>query len=380
MDRVARHLKRERRKIGNEELESRLVAHKHWLETGEKEGARFISGCEEDLREVHLVDADLKKADLSEADLSGALLERINLHGAILKGTDLSGAWLLNADLTDAFLVYANLERTNLFGANLSRAAIKARLVFANLAKTNLSNAGLAMADLSGASLQEANLSGASLGGANLTGTDLRGAELADASVHGTNLKRVVGLYGWDRARNMGSVKNAQWALYAHPRDFASWSLLRFIGTLHLFSASYISFLAIVIYSTTMRWINAHVGSIHAWAAEHAAGPVQELAALAARTPTLPVQRHLGLLLLAIGLLAIATTLHAIFCPEAIKEATETCWTRELDQPLLEYRSAMYAHFWVRYATLICFALGGGYTLLYILWRAERALWYLLAS
>ena len=93
-----------------------------------------------------------------------------------------------------------------------------------------------------------------------------------------------------------------------------------------------------------------------------------------------PVQRHFGVLLLAIALLALATTLHAIFCPEAVKEATETRWTRELNQPLIEYRSAMYHRIWVRYITPVSFTLGGAYTLLYLLWRAARALSFLLSA
>ncbi|MCI0349167.1 MAG: hypothetical protein L0Z53_07060 [Acidobacteriales bacterium] len=76
-------------------------------------------------------------------------------------------------------------------------------------------------------------------------------------------------------------------------------------------------------------------------------------------------------------MLAIATTLFAFFCPEPIKEATETRWARELNQSVLEYRSAKYAHPVMRHACLVLFTVGGGCSLLYLLWRGAIALVFL---
>jgi len=264
-------------------------------------------------------------------------------------------------DLSGADLGHVNLSRAKLKWANLSGA---------ELFEANLSGAALVRADLSKTLLRSANLSGAELHKATLDGADVSCASLVGAS----------GLFGRDRAGGLGTVKNAEWAVYSHKRDFAHWAILRFVGTLHLFSASYVVFIAVTIYATAMRWLNSHVGLLHEWADERGGGPAAEIAALVARIPLLPVQRHFGVLLLATFLLAVAKTLHALFCPELIKEATETRWTRELNQPLIEYRSAMYSRFWVRYFTFVFFVLGGGYTLGYLVWRAARALWFLLFS
>ncbi|MFN0131222.1 MAG: pentapeptide repeat-containing protein [Phycisphaerales bacterium] len=331
-----------RRKVSREELDKRLLAHIKWLKSEKKEGARFRSGERE--------------------DLSGERMPGVNLSGALLWFADLNGADLEKAELGGGDLVGANLS-----GANLQKA---------NLSGTRLIGVSLREADL-----REAELSGAELFEANLSGADLRLANVASANLRKTQLFRTRGLYGPDRATSLGVVKGAEHAVYGHKHDFAHWALLRFLGTLHLFSASYIAFVAITVYATALRWHNQHVPIWHAWAREHDSwsdGLVRFFAGLVLRIPELPVQRHFGILLVAIGLLALATTLHALFCPEAIKEATETRWTRELNQPLIEYRSAMYHRFWVRYITLISFGLGGLYTLGYLLWRASRALWYLL--
>ena len=338
-----------RRKVDAEELKARLAAHKLWLESEHKAGAQFVSGEDE---------------DLSGAELLGA-----NLSGTNLSKANLSGAFLRHANLSVAKLVSANLSVADLWAANLSGA---------NLSEANLSGAHLSEANLSVADLWAANLSGAHLRYANLSGADLRRAVLDNADVRDAELLGVGGLYGRDRATGLATVKEAEWADYGHRRDYAHWAFLRFIGTLRIFAASYAGFIGITAYVSGVRWYNEHVGRWHQWAAEHGDGPVKHWAALVAKVPALPVQTHFGWMLAAIGLLVIASTLFAVFCPEPIKEATETRWTRELNQPLIEYRSAMYAGLWWRYICLICFVVGGGYTAYYIVWNGIAAIWFLL--
>lgn len=348
-----------RRKVTREEISARLADHKLWLESGKQQGAQFVSGADEDLSGANLLHANLSEANLFHANLSEADLTVANLGGANLFQANLSRANLFNANLSGADLSGANLRGANLPGANLS-------------------GGKLSLANLSGAHLVWANLSGADLRNADLSGANLIVATLEGADVHSAVLVGVRGLFGRGRATNLATVKGAEWATYALKRDFAHWAVLRFIGALHLFSASYIVFIGITVYAAAMRWLNEHVQHWHEWAGEHASGSAAEFAALVGRIPMLPVQQHFGLLLLAIGLLAVATTLHTFFCPEAIKEATETRWTRELNQPLIEYRSAMYSRRLIRYLTLGSFALGGLYTLGYLLWRAWQALSFLL--
>ncbi len=84
------------RKVSEEELRQILAAHKTWLETDEKEGARA------DLSRTDLQGADLRDADLREADLRDANLQGADLRDADLRETSLAGANLQGTNLTKA--------------------------------------------------------------------------------------------------------------------------------------------------------------------------------------------------------------------------------------------------------------------------------------
>ncbi len=94
----------ELRKVSEEELRQILAAHKTWLETDEKEGARA------DLSRTDLQGADLRDADLREADLRDANLQGADLRDADLRETSLAGANLQGTNLTKA----KNLTREQL--------------------------------------------------------------------------------------------------------------------------------------------------------------------------------------------------------------------------------------------------------------------------
>ncbi len=249
-----------------------------------------------------------------------------------------------------------------------------------------LYDADFANATLHGAIFSDANLRGASFYCAKAIEADFRGANLRLASVdrmevYDANFTGAEGLWGPERAVDMGTVIGVEHAIFSSKYDLVHWGRLRVITTLHLFTASNVAFFCILAYATAMRWYNTQVPKWHAWGAMHreASEPTTSfLAGLIERIPLLPVQRHFGLLLLALLSLACATSLFTWFCPDPVKEATETRWTRELNQPLIEYRSAMYHAIWIRYATFVLFLLGGGYTVFYTLWRAWEAICYLM--
>lgn len=121
-----------------EKLSGILQAHKKWLDSNGKEGAR----------------ADLRNADLRDANLRDANLRGANLRGADLRGADLCRADLCGTDLCHADLSYANLSYANLRYANLS---------YANLCHDNLRHADLLRADLCHADLRYANMDYAAL-------------------------------------------------------------------------------------------------------------------------------------------------------------------------------------------------------------------------
>jgi len=346
------------RKVTQEEIKQRLAEHKRWLESGEKSGAQFESDENEDLSGLKFHQAILTRARLSYSHFAGAKFWHAKINLAELDESDLTGANLQSADLTDS-----QLEGAVLKGAHLSMAI---------LCKANLMTANLTGADLHLAHLQEAKLNDADLRGASV-----HRAYFDHANVHGANLAGVRGLFGRDRASGLESVHGAEHARYGHPHDYADWSRLRFIRTLRIFAASYYAFIGISIYALSVRWYNDNVRNWHQWAAEHVGQTTTHWPGLVQRIPTLPVARQFGFTLLAILLLAVASTVFVIRCPEPIKEATETRWTRELRNALIEYRSAMYSGFVSRYVCAACFLIGGLYTLGYIILKGYEALRFL---
>ena len=251
------------------------------------------------------------------------------------------------------------------------------------LSRANFRNANLERAFLDRACLQHADFEGAKLMGARFRNADLSHANFANADLMGSNLTGACaigarGLFGYGRADHLGKVKHAASVQYSRQHDRVTWQWLRFIGTFRLFGASYAAFIAITAYAAGLRWYNSGIESLREWAQGKPANTTSLLPGLVEKLPNLPVPQHLGLLLTALGLLAIGATVFAVFCPDEVKEATETRWTRELGQPLVEYRSAAVSRLYMRYLCAICYLIGGSYTLIYMLCRGCRAILFLL--
>jgi uncharacterized protein YjbI with pentapeptide repeats len=192
------------------ELREALAAHRRWVDSGGREGARAnLSGADlaganlegeclasarlsgASLARANLVGADLSGAYLDGADLGQAALNVCNLANARLSGADLAGAELCHAVLNGADLGHANLADADLAHASLIDADLhRAVLTGADLHRADLTRAGLNGADLRGADLTRANLSGADLRHAELTGARLPAAALAGADLRGARLVR----------------------------------------------------------------------------------------------------------------------------------------------------------------------------------------------
>jgi uncharacterized protein YjbI with pentapeptide repeats len=90
-------------------LKEVLAAHRTWVETEGKQGARA------NLRNAALQEADLHDANLKDADLEGAHLSVADLMRANLSCANLRRADFWMADMKDT-----NLHGADLQGANLS--------------------------------------------------------------------------------------------------------------------------------------------------------------------------------------------------------------------------------------------------------------------
>lgn len=281
---------------------------------------------------------------------ASAQLDKANLRFADFTGQELHNSDLHFADLRSAVLQYAKLK-----GARAGRADFR--------------NADLTGADLSKANLEHAKLDGARLHNANLEQTDI---ELA--SLVGTK-----GLFGPNRAIQMDSVRNVESAVFARKHDKVPWSspFLRSIGTLRLFGISNAAWIGIILYAVGVRWYNGGLAALHLWADKITDVGAEEQVAWIQQLPALPVSPWLGWQLIMLVVLAIGATLYLALCPDLVKENTETKWTRELKEPLIEYRSAMFCRPWGRYVCLSLYAAGGIYTVSYLavrVWIAVKTL------
>ena len=231
---------------------------------------------------------------------------------------------------------------------------------------------------------------GAVLEGATFVRASLTHADLSDANVGWCHFADCEGFYGRDLAK-YENVKRADKAIFNHvfrhlrwihsSWDRVHWALLRSIGTLRLFAASYVAFILITVLALCSRWWNGKVDGWHAWVDDMRAeeGIVLPLwLDLVERIPHITAPPHFGWQLIMLGVLALGATIYVMFCPEAIKEATETRWTRELKQPVMEYRAAMHSRVHMRYLCALCYFVGGVYTLGYIALRGIEAIRYLI--
>lgn len=275
-------------------------------------------------QEQRFCSAQLDKANLRFADFAGQKLHKSDLHftdfrSAVLTGANLNGSRAGDADFSNADMTGANLYKAN---------------------------------------LEHAKLDGARLHNANLEQTDIRRASLV-----GTK-----GLFGPNRAIQMHLVRNVESAVFARKHDKVPWSspLLRSIGTLRLFGISNAAWIGIILYAVGVRWYNGGLAALQLWADKITDVSAKEQVAWIQQLPVLPVSPWLGWQLIMLVVLAIGATLYLALCPDLVKENTETKWTRELKEPLIEYRSAMFCRPWGRYICLSLYAAGGIYTLIYL--------------
>jgi uncharacterized protein YjbI with pentapeptide repeats len=341
------------------------------------------------LHQTNLDRAILDGASLRSASMSGAHGDKVLFGTACLDEANLRQTSFTNADLRSASIRKTSFVEAKLSGSDLSGLALggiefqHAKLDACDLRHADLRLAQLHASDLSGAlltgaKLDKANLHQANLERADVTSASFRETILSNANISHARVIRTVGLFGPSRA-NAASMSNPEWAVYAPRWDLVHWAKLRSIGSLRLFGVSYAGFIAITAVATMGKWYNAQADRWHQWAANHAQeGPMGAWADLVARIPKVIAPAYLGWQLVMLGLLGFGATLYVTCCPEPIKEATETRWTRELEQPLIEYRAAMFNSPFARYLCFGAYLVGGGWTVGYLLWRGAFAILYLM--
>jgi len=353
-----------------------------------------------DLERANLSGANLQNANLNNANLESAVLDGANLKGAQLRGANLSRAQLGKADLCDADLSEAILSGAVLSGAKLREADLSgaklweadlggADLSLAYLRAATLLDANLSEANLLGAFLSDANLSGANLSGAGLSAVSLSGADLREANLEGSDLTRV-SAYGARRLETAKApAKYFSSCVRRWPERWGDWEMLRRFGRLPLFGASYAVLILIPLMMYALAFYNDRVDYARQWgeaveermgeAGEDSPGvAVRTLAGYAKGLKHQPIPSQSLLLLVSSVLLAVASTIYALFCPSRIKEFSRDQWCDQLGRPLIHYWPISWRYRGLRLTCAGCYILGGAGCLWVLFFKVCRAGWYIL--
>ncbi len=141
------------------------------------------------------------------------------------------------------------------------------------------------------------------------------------------------------------------------------WDQLKLVGQHRVIgSASYASLIVLVLYGNGLNWLNIHLSGFVGQ---------DDLVIRNVPPPSLS-----GWLLVALFLLGLGSTFYNWKCPSIVKESSEHSWQRLQEESFIEYRAASVHDLKWRWITTVMYILGGGFTGLYLAWRALRALQY----
>ncbi|HUU45617.1 MAG TPA: pentapeptide repeat-containing protein [Acidobacteriota bacterium] len=330
-----------------------------------------LEGCS--FREVLLAKATFEGANLRGADFTAQPLDRVNLQYADLTGVNFAQANLRGANFEGAILTGVALDGMDLSNVNFSHAILK---------KADLSHSSLSGVRLSHADLTRAKVAGANCQGAHLDGADVSGADFFEANLGSAQMQ---GIKGAPRARHLHKVRLAQPgggdAVYFETCKqgwadrWLDWEHMRIVGKLPLFAASYSVLILIPLFFYVLGIYNEKVVLLQEWSSQlgpAADSTVQALAALVRdRVHKWPIPQQSLLLLMSTVLLAIGSTLYAIFAPSRIKEFSRDQWVDQLGQSLLHYWPLSWRHRPLRLVCAACYAIGGAG----VLWVIATKVW-----
>ena len=156
--------------------------------------------------------------------------------------------------------------------------------------------------------------------------------------------------------------------------DVLPWSYIRFIGSIPLFGVSYLSIVAIIVWSEFLQWYNQQIASVST-----DPGVIERLSWVG-KLSGIPVSRRLGEILLALILIAVGATIYKFRCPGVVAETTEVYWWRVLQHELLEYRAQAYSRIAWRWASGLTYLVGGAWLFWHICVRFVKTVVYLLGG
>ena len=301
---------------------------------------------------------------LRQTDCRGANFGAVNFPGADLSGRDLSECNFVSAQFAGARLRRATLRAVNFQGCDLQG--------------SDLSGADCEVGRFSDAKLMGALLRRASLRNGDFTRADFAGADISRADFHEACLNdaRMAQIRGAPTARNLLTTRIDQPIQYFESavRKFGDrwldWQMIRTVGRLPLFAASYSALIAIPLFFYAWEIYNDKVGLIRGWAeqARSSTGTMESQMAqmvLHKLHPLAPPALS-ELLLVSTIFLAAGATIYALACPSRVKEFSRDQWAYQLGLSVVHYLAASWSRkLWrlIAVAFYIPGGLGAGYVL-----------------
>jgi hypothetical protein len=324
-------------------------------------------------------------------------LTEVTAEGVRFEDCQLNHANLDKGSFTQAVFKQCNLERASVEQAKLRSADFSnARVpltVFqkADLRETTFDNCDGHSCQLTEADLTRASLYRARLAGANLDKASVAGVNFLEADLTSVSLRDVKGV---THAKNLERVDLRPDARYFETCERGwwerncDWESLRRIGNLPLFAISYTALLLIPLYVYAVAAYNqkvelardwaGKVGHSHAGKFEPALGQFAEVTQ--DKLKPLPTSWRTWLAFISTVLLAIASTIYRLRCPDRVQEFTRTKWCDELRHSLLHYWPLSWRERWVRIPCGSLYVVGGVLGLSLILVKLWDVFWLILEN
>lgn len=167
-------------------------------------------------------------------------------------------------------------------------------------------------------------------------------------------------------------------------RDFPAWHHLRGVGLLPVFGVSNVAFIGLLTYSGAARWYNHQIDRLQVKldaGSESTLVPVEQGADdfLRSLTPA-PSPDSFGWLLISIALLILASTWFSLRCPEEVRGFSISEWIDSPDRDELQWLAADTGYRVSRWACLVCYAIGGGIAVIYLVSRLVEGIVFFLTT
>lgn len=277
---------------------------------------------------------------------------QILCQGLQLRGLTLRASRIVNGEFQQIIVDRLEIDdHCDLDGVSLDGARLGAMLVN-NIVARNCKWRGIRFQ-------RDCQVDQSSLLACDFAGTDFSDCFMRRSTIDGSSFTRCKHLHG-RHGLSVEGLRGAEKACYSHPWDFCSWSLVRVVGALPLFGASYVGIVAIITWSFIVQWYN---GQIYQFKEMH---PSIEKTPVIDYLRTLPVSREMGLMLVALFLLAIGATMYRLLCPEIVAEYTENQWTNELRHERFTYRVHAFRRPIARWLCGLLIVSGGSWVLIHL--------------